>query len=94
MQLPHDYDPELLIDAVTALDWSAEHPSDAVRAIQAIVQSKFGEELSDDDALQLLGYLLDRRLIRTQIHPDSQELVGWQSVRRRAKYVRVPPGER
>jgi hypothetical protein len=85
-----DYDPEPLVEAVTALDWSPDHPAQAMRALQATVQKNLGEELSDAEAMKLLGSLLDRRFIQTQMHPGALHLVGRQAMRRPAKYVRVP----
>jgi hypothetical protein len=94
MPLLDDYDLDPLIQAITALDWSTDHPTKAMRAIQAIVQIKFGEELSDEDARKMLGRLLDRQFIQTRIHPDALHLVGWQAMKRKAKYIRVPDRER
>jgi hypothetical protein len=94
MRLPQDYDPEPVVAAVTALDWSTEHPYHAVRAIQAIVRIKFGEKLSEEDSMQFLRYLLDRQFIRTQVQPDESKLTGWRQTGRAAKYVRVPSDER
>lgn len=94
MRLPQDYDSEPLIEAIVALDWSTEHPVDAMQTIQATVREMFGDELSDADAQFILGRLVEGRFIRTQIHPDEVNQVGWRKVRRPAKYIRVPPSER
>ena len=94
MRLPQDYDFEALAEAVTALDWSTEHPSYAMKTIQATVCQTFGDELSDGEAQLVLCRLLEYRFIRTRIHPEVIIQVGRRTVRRRAKYVRVPQAER
>jgi hypothetical protein len=95
MRLPQDYTSELLIEAVTTLGWSPDASSGAVKSIQATVQERFAESLSTEDAVWILGSLLDRRLIRMQIHPDdASRHISNRKVRSRIKYVRIPPNER
>jgi len=93
---PENHDPEPLIEAVTALDWSTHHASEAVLVIQSAAQTNFGAEFSEDDAFWWLTYLVDQHLISSRIHPDDKLLqLGWTTTRRRrAKYVRVPLDER
>jgi len=94
MHLPQDYDSETLIEVVTTLGWSYDGSAGAVKIIQATVQERFAESLSTADALWVLGSLLDRRLIRMQIHPDDANKHGLEkTLRRRAKYFRIPPDE-
>src|SRR4051812_47102749 len=94
MRQPQDYDPEPLIQAIVALDWNTDHANGAARVIQSTVADRYGEQLGDEDAVWILGSLLNRRLFRMQIHPNE---VGKHAtdvkVRRRAKFVRIPPDE-
>jgi hypothetical protein len=93
-RLPQDYTSEILIEAVTTLDWSQDASAGAVKIIQTSVQERFAESISTSDAVWMLGSLLDRRLIRMQIHPDDANKHGLEKkLRRRAKYVRIPPDE-
>ena len=76
MKTLDDYDPEPLVEAVTALDWSTDHPAEAMRAVQSIVQIKLGEELSAGDAMKLVGHLIDRHFIETRIQIPLRELAS------------------
>jgi hypothetical protein len=90
-----DYDPEPLIEAVTSLDWNIEHARQAVIAIQETVLKNAGDDLSEPDAIKLLGRLVERRFIRTQIEPQAAVAgTGWRGFVRKAKYFRVPDNER
>ena len=90
-----EYDLEPLIAAITALDWSFDHPRQAMKAIQATIFNGTGDELSDIDALKLLARLVEHRFIRTRIDPPVEvEETGWRIRPGRAKYVRVPEHER
>jgi hypothetical protein len=89
-----DYDPEPLIEAITALDWSTDHPDRTMKAIQDTVRKNFGDELSQPDAMKLLGNLVERRFIRTQVDPPPTAGTGWRGVALKAKYFRVPDNER
>ena len=93
MRLPQDYDSAPLVDAITDLDWSRDHARDATRVVQSIILERYGEQLDDEDAAWLLGSLLNRRLIRAQIHPDAGELIPMpgSKLRPKAKYVKIPP---
>lgn len=95
MRLPQNYDPELLVVAITALDWSPDASAAAVKLIQAMVRERFAESLSTADAVWILGSLLNRRLIHMQSHPDdaTQNAPGRKQLRRRTKYVQIPPDE-
>ena len=73
---------------------SSEHPAEAVRALREVVRQRCGESLSYDDAFRLLGYFIDRRLMSSQVHPESVRPRDWSlrsavapstSGRRRAK---------
>ena len=89
------YDFEPLIGAVSALDWSNEHPTCARQTLQAVVLRNYGDELSIDEAIHLMCHLIEQNLIKTRIHPDDLHCApGWHPPARRAKYVRVPPAER
>jgi len=95
MRLPQDYDSEPLISALTALDWSHDPSVGAVKIIQATVKERFAESLSTSDAVWILGSLLNRLLIRMQTHPnDANKQVPDRKLRRRSKYVQIPPDER
>jgi len=97
MRLPEKYDLEPMLEAIVSLEWSSEHPAEAMKELQAMVRVLHREELSDEDAFQLLGYFIERRLIRSQVHADATRPTGWRpglALGRRAKYVRVPPIER
>lgn len=61
-----EYLPELLIEAVTSLDWNVDHPRLAMKALQDAVLKHTGDHLSEIDALKVLG-----RLVERQIHPDE-----------------------
>ena len=91
-----EYDPDPLVEAVTTLDWSTDHPGHAMKAIQETVLQNYGDTLSDGDAMKLLGKLVERRFIRTQIEPPilNAPETGWAGLDRKAKYVRVPENER
>ena len=91
-RLPQNYDSEILIKAVTALDWNKDPSAGALKTIQATIHKHLGESLSSADAAWLLGSLLDRRLIRMEIDPDEVHKPGTsRNFRRRGKYIRVPP---
>lgn len=68
--LPQHYGSERLIAALIELDWSTA-ASGAIKAIQATVREWFGEWVDAEDAVWILASLRDRRLIRTEIHPDE-----------------------
>ena len=65
-------------------------------AIQETVHKNTGDDLSDTDAIKLLGRLVERRHIRTRIDPPVVNIAetGWAGPARRAKYFRVPENER
>src|SRR4051794_16014767 len=95
MRLPQDYDSEILILAVTALDWRSDYSEAATRLIQSSITEHYGERLGEEDAVWVLGSLLNRRLIRMQVHPDEVgKSAADAKIRRRARYVRIPPDER
>jgi len=87
---------EPLIEAVTRNDWSVDHPRHAIKAIQETILEKTGDDLSDADAIIVLGRLLERRLIKTRIDPPPTNLAetGRAVHGRKAKYFRVPDNER
>jgi hypothetical protein len=90
MRLPQEYTSETLLEAVTSIGWSQDASAAAVKIIQVTVQERFAESLSTTDAVWILGSLLDRRLIRMQIHPeDASKQVSDRKSRSRAKYVRI-----
>ena len=84
------------IEAVTSLDWSIDHPQHAMKAIQASVLKNTGDDLSEVDALKVLGRLVERRFIKTRIDtPASLFAESGRPVRgRKGKYFRVPDNER
>jgi hypothetical protein len=85
--------PGTLIEAVTGLDWSREHAKGGIKAIQETVLKNTGDELSDADAVKVLGRLVERKLIRTRIDPSATvPETRWTA--RKAKYFRVPENER
>jgi hypothetical protein len=96
MGILKEYDLEPLVEAVTGLDWNIDHPRHAMKAIQATVLKTTGDDLSDIDAIKLLGRLVERRRIRTQIDPPVVNVAetGWAGPARKAKYFRVPENER
>jgi hypothetical protein len=85
-----------VIEAVTALDWNVDHPTYAMKAIQATVLKNTGDDVSDTDAIKLLGRLVERRHIRTRIDPPVVNVAetGWAGPARKAKYFRIPDNER
>jgi hypothetical protein len=91
-----EYDPEALVEAITGLDWNTDHPRYAMKAIQATILKTTGDDLSEVDAIKLLGRLVERRHIRTQIDPPVLNVAetGWAGPARKAKYSRVPENER
>jgi hypothetical protein len=93
MGTPKEYDPEPLIEAVTSLDWNVEHARQAMKAIQRTVLKNTGDDLSDTDAVKVLGRLVERKLIRTRIGPLAN-VVEPRWTTRKAKYFRVPANER
>jgi hypothetical protein len=91
MRLPQEYPSEPLIEAITALDWRVGHAEAATKVIQLVVAERFGEQLDEEDAVWILGSLLNRRLIRAEFDPE--ELLtrrGDLKRRPRARYVRIP----
>ena len=95
MGAPKEYDPEPLVEAVTSLDWNVEHARHAMKAIQETVLKNTGDHLSEVDAIKLLGRLVERRFIRTQIGPEAAIAgTGWRGFVRQAKYFKVPENER
>ena len=88
--MPKEYALQPLIEAVTALDWSRDHPVRAAKALQAAVLKNEGEDLSDVDALKLLARLIERRLIRSKLDPPGMGMLS----RRKARYEKVPASER
>jgi hypothetical protein len=90
------YAPEPLIEAVTGLDWNVDHPRHAMKAIQEAVLKNTGDDLSEVDALKVLGRLVERRFIMTRIdQPASLFAESGRPVRgRKGKYFRVPENER
>ena len=93
-RLPKDYDCEPLVNAIVALNWSPDHAKAATRIIQSMVTDSDGNRFDDDDAVWILGSLLNRRLIRMQVHPDDvAKAAANPKVRRRARYVRIPQSE-
>jgi hypothetical protein len=96
MGILKEYDPEPLVEAVTGLDWNTDHPRYATRAIRESVLKTAGDDLSEVDAIKLLGRLVERRRIRTQIDTPiiSVAGAGWAGPTRKAKYFRVPENER
>lgn len=88
MGTPKEYAPEPLIEAVTCLDWNIKHATHAMKAIQETVLKNTGDDLSEADAIKLLGRLVERKLIRTQIDPSANvPATRWTA--RKAKYFRV-----
>ncbi len=87
---------EPLIEAVTSLDWSVDHPRHAMKAIQEAVLKNTGDRLSDAEALIVLSRLVDRKLIRTRIDPPASHFAesGRSITGRKGKYFRVPENER
>jgi hypothetical protein len=83
---------EPLIEVVTSHTWSVDHPRHAMKAIQETVFKETGDDLSEADALIVLGRLLERKRIQTRFDPPAQ--VGKALRGRRAKYFRVPDNER
>ena len=96
MGSPKEYDPEPLVEAVTSLDWNVEHARHAMKAIQEAVLKNTGDDLSEPDAIKLLGRLVERRFIQTRIDPEGINIAGagWKGRIRQAKYFRVPENER
>jgi hypothetical protein len=97
MGQPKEYEPEPLVDAVTGLDWNPDHARQAMKAIQETVLKNCGDDLSAPDAIIVLGRLVERRFIRTQINPPAvnvDAVTGWRGPARKAKYFRVPDNER
>jgi hypothetical protein len=96
MGSPKEYDPEPLIEAVTALDWNSDHPRHAMKAIQETVLKNTGDHLSDPDAIILLGRLVERRFIRTKLDPPASYFAetGKLARGRKGKYFRIPDNER
>jgi hypothetical protein len=92
MGSPKEYNPEPLVEAVTALDWSVEHGKLAMKAIQETVLKMTGDDLSDTDAVKVLGRLIDRKLIRSRVDSVTagRSPNGRIAPRRKARYVRVP----
>lgn len=91
--MSNDYNTEFLIECVTSIDWSHEHAKLAVQAIQETVRTKYGHDLSDANAIKLLGRLIEGGLIRTGIG-DQARVAGKNGLFRKAKYFRIPKGER
>jgi hypothetical protein len=95
MGTPKEYDLEPLVEAVTGLDWNFEHAKHAMKAIRVTVLKNTGDELSEPDAIKLLGRLVERKFIRTQFEPQAAVVgTGWRGFVRKAKYFRVPHNER
>ena len=95
MRLPQDYDSEPLVEAIIANDWSRDHAAAATKIIRALIAERYGERLDNYDAIWLLGSLLNRRLLRAEIHPNDVSPRGSDArQRQRTKYVRIPPDGR
>ena len=90
-----EYDPEPLVEAITALDWNVEHARIAVKTIQETILKITGEDVSELDALKVLGRLVECRFIRTGVNYSTQA-VGFPRAGPtcKAKYFRVPEEER
>jgi hypothetical protein len=91
-----EYEPEPLVETVTGLDWNMDHARHAMRAIQETLRTNAGDDLSDADAIKLLGRLVERRFIYTRMKSldDRVAETGWRGRARHAKYFRVPDNER
>jgi len=91
-----EYDPEPLVEAITSLDWKIDHPKYAMQAIKDTVLKNTGDDLSDTDAIKLLGRLVERRFIKTGIDPPVLKVAdtGLAGSAHKAKYFRVPENER
>ncbi len=87
---------EPLIEAVTSLNWSVDHPRHAMKAIQEAILKNTGDHLSNAEALIVVGRLVDRKLIRTRIDPLASHFAesGRPITGRKGKYYRVPEYER
>ena len=95
MGAPKEYDPEPLIEVVTALDYSVDHGRRAVTAIRAAVLRNHRDELSETDAIKLLGNFVDRKLIRSSLEPaTANPAPGGTAARRKARYIRVSKHDR
>lgn len=67
-----------------------------MKAIQETVLKNTGDDLSDPDAIILLGRLVERRFIRTKLDPPASHFAetGRLARGRKGKYFRVPENER
>ena len=67
-----------------------------MKAIQETVLKNTGDHLSEIDALKVLGWLVERRFIRTRLDPPASHFAetGRLAHGRKGKYFRVPENER
>jgi len=66
MRLSEKYDLEPMLEAIVSLEWSSEHPAEAMKELQAMVRVLHREEFSEDDAVWWLGHLIDQQLIKSR----------------------------